>query len=186
LVVGPGDEIATVGSTGRKPWPGDATGVGEPPCQDERGRRLSGCAVLHAHILRTVLPVMFLILWRVAAAEFVGGTITQTSRAFPQKIAGIGEEIVNERGSSGRGFFRNPDAVRLAHRSASSPVGISEREGSASDRKLRAAQPRSKAESSCASQESPSNKWPPRIPECGKKALSSQSYEHAHRNRGMG
>ena len=26
----------------------------------------------------------------------------------------------------------------------------------------------------------------PLIPECGKKALSSQSYEHAHRNRGMG
>src|SRR5713226_4439986 len=95
---------------------------------------------------------MFLILWRVAAAEYVGGTITQTARTFPQKMAGIGEEIVNERGSSGRGFFRNPDAVRSTHRSASIPVEISAREGSASDRKLRAAQPRSKAESSCVSE----------------------------------
>jgi hypothetical protein len=38
---------------GQSPWAGGMlTGVGEPPCQDERGRRSNGCAVLHAHILR--------------------------------------------------------------------------------------------------------------------------------------
>src|SRR5471030_1777937 len=55
------------------------------PCQDERGRRLSGCAVLHAHILRAVLTVTLVNLRRVTAAEFAGGTITQTARKFPHK-----------------------------------------------------------------------------------------------------
>lgn len=159
MVVGPGDEIATVGSTGWKPWPGDATGVGEPPCQDERGRRLSGCAVLHAHILRSVLTVTLVNLRRVDAAELTWSDYNANGTHVSRKIAGIGEEIVNERGSSGAWFFRNPDAVRSAHRSALSRAEISEREGSASDQKLRAAQPRSKAESSMCERRTASNKW---------------------------
>src|SRR5579859_3167936 len=44
---------------GLKALAGGCNGGGKPPCQDAR---LGACAVLHAHILRTVSTVMFAVL----------------------------------------------------------------------------------------------------------------------------
>ena len=72
---------------GQSPWAGGIFNGGRnnPLEQDERGRRSNGCAVLHAHILRTVLTVMLLTPRRVASVEFVAGTITQRHGRFQKK-----------------------------------------------------------------------------------------------------
>ena len=119
MVEGPGaDEIAPVGSpegearlvrsTEQRSWAGGM----------QRGAKLPlpRCAVLHAHILRTVLTVMLLSRGGRLRLALSQENITQPPRMFPEKTAAIGKRFVNERGSAEARFFRNPDALHFANR----------------------------------------------------------------------
>ena len=134
-------------SQGQSPWAGGIFNGGRnsPLEQDERGRRSNGCAVLHAHILRTVLTVMLLSLRWVPSRDFVEENIAEQHGSFHKKSPPLVNKRLRKDARRGGGFFvilmwsiRPPEPRRTAPKSEAV-------EGSAGDQNVLPGKRRSRA-----------------------------------------